>query len=122
MSKSSALATFTPLASLAPLATEALPLPITITPAALAEVRHIMQHKNIPADYALRVGVRGGGCGGMGYMLGFDKPKDHDEAYTQGPVPVVIEKKHLLYVLGVTLDFQEGDAPDSQRGFLFRKD
>ena len=39
--------------------------PITVSARALEEVRKIMQTKNIPADYGLRVGIKGGGCGGV---------------------------------------------------------
>ena len=52
--------------------------PIELTPKAVAEVKHIMDNKNIPEGYGLRVGVKGGGCGGVSYVLGFDKPKDND--------------------------------------------
>ena len=48
-------------------------IPIEITPKAELEIKHIMATKNIPLDYFLRVGVKGGGCGGMAFALGFDK-------------------------------------------------
>ncbi len=53
--------------------------PIEITPKAALEIKHIMATKNIPLDYFLRVGVKGGGCGGMAYALGFDKLKPEDQ-------------------------------------------
>jgi iron-sulfur cluster assembly protein len=54
--------------------------PITITPKAAEEVRKIMQTKNIPSDYGLRVGVRGSGCG-TSLLIGFDKRKETDQSY-----------------------------------------
>lgn len=93
-----------------------LPLPITISDRALEEVKHIMAHKNIPAGYALRIGVRGGGCTGMGFMLGFDTPKSADDVYEHQGIGVLIEKRHAMYLLGVTLDFEE---TAEARGFLF---
>ena len=75
-----------------------------------------MAHKNIPADYGLRVGIRGSGCGGAALMIGFDKRKDADISYWQEDIPIFIDKKHTLYVIGKEVDFYEGaDA----RGFLF---
>jgi len=76
-----------------------------------------MQSKNIPAAYALRVGIRGGsGCGGAQLILGFDKQKDADMAYSMAGIPLIIDKKHMLYVIGKEVDFHEGtDA----RGFVF---
>ncbi|MBL7865032.1 MAG: iron-sulfur cluster assembly accessory protein [Cyclobacteriaceae bacterium] len=76
-----------------------------------------MQTKNIPADYGLRVGIRGGhGCGGAQLILGFDKQRDTDVDYSLEGISVYIDKKHMLYVVGKEVDFYEGaDA----RGFVF---
>ncbi len=90
--------------------------PITLTPKALAEVKIIMQDKNVPADYGLRVGVQGGGCSGMSYLLGFDKKKDTDEVYEVDGVLVIMDKKHGMYVMGMEVDFQDGL---NARGFTF---
>jgi iron-sulfur cluster assembly protein len=91
--------------------------PITLTVRAAEEVRKIMQTKNIPVDYGLRVGVRGGGgCGGAQLIIGFDKKKDADLAYIIEGIPVYVDKKHTMYIIGKQVDFYEGaDA----RGFLF---
>jgi len=91
--------------------------PVQITAKAAAEVRKIMDTKNIPAGYGLRVGVRGGGgCGGAQLIIGFDKKKESDLSYTVQDIPVFIDKKHTLYVIGKQVDFYEGaDA----RGFVF---
>jgi iron-sulfur cluster assembly protein len=90
--------------------------PVTISPRALEEVRKIMQTKNIPADYGLRIGVRGGGCGGVTLIIGFDKKKGTDLAYFVEDIPVYVDKKHTMYIIGKQVDFYEGaDA----RGFMF---
>jgi iron-sulfur cluster assembly protein len=91
--------------------------PVTLTKKAAEHVLTIMQTKNIPPDYGLRVGIRGGsGCGGHQLILGFDKKKDADLAYTFEGIPVYVDKKHVMYVLGKEVDFYEGaDA----RGFIF---
>ncbi|QNF33834.1 iron-sulfur cluster assembly accessory protein [Adhaeribacter swui] len=90
--------------------------PITITPKALAEIKAIMQDKNVPTDYGLRVGVQGGGCSGMSYLLGFDKKKDGDEAYEIDGIQLIMDKKHGMYVMGMQIDFQDGL---NARGFTF---
>ncbi len=90
--------------------------PVTISEKAAAEIRKIMQTKNIPEDYSLRVGIRGGGCGGVSLMIGFDKKKASDLAYSVEGIPVLIDKKHTMYIIGKEVDFYEGaDA----RGFMF---
>jgi iron-sulfur cluster assembly protein len=89
--------------------------PVTISPKALAEIRKIMQTKNIPAGYGLRVGVRGGGCG-VTLIIGFDKKSESDHSYWIDDVPVYVDKKHTMYIIGKQVDFYEGD---DHRGFTF---
>jgi len=90
--------------------------PIGLTPRAAEEVRKIMETKNIPAEYGLRIGIRGGGCGGVALIIGFDKQKPSDLVYQDEGIDVLIDKKHTMYVIGKQVDFYEGaDA----RGFMF---
>lgn len=91
--------------------------PVQLSKKAAEEVRKIMQTKNIPQGYGLRIGVRGGGgCGGAQLIIGFDKRKESDLHYSVHDIPVYIDKKHTLYVIGKQVDFYEGaDA----RGFVF---
>jgi iron-sulfur cluster assembly protein len=91
--------------------------PVILTPTAAVEARKIMQTKNIPEGYGLRVGVRGGhGCGGVSFIIGFDKQKPSDLTYIMEGVSIFIDKKHTMYLIGKAVDFYEGaDA----RGFMF---
>ena len=91
-------------------------IPITITERAAIEIKKTIQTKNIPEGYGLRVGVKGGGCG-VSPLLGFDKQKEDDEVYTIQGIPVYINKKQTLFIVGKEIDFYEG-ADD--RGFLFK--
>ena len=90
--------------------------PITLTPGALVEVRNIIEEKKVPTEYGLRIGVQGGGCSGMSYLLGFDKAKDADETYDLDGLKLIMDKKHAMYVLGMEVDFQDGL---NARGFVF---
>lgn len=94
-------------------------IPIKISEEALKEIRNIMENKNIPSDYGLRVGVRGsGGCSaaGMNYMLGFDKQKRTDKIFEIEGVPVYIDKGHVMYIIGMEVQFQDDN---DTRGFIF---
>lgn len=91
-------------------------IPISITNKALKEIRNIMTNKNIPVEYLLRVGVKGGGCGGVSYALGFDKPREGDQKFEWEGLPVLIEKKHVMFLMGMEIDFYEGNEA---RGFTF---
>ena len=91
--------------------------PVTLTPKAIREVKHIMAHKNIPEGYGLRIGVKGsGGCGGMGFMLGFDKPGEGDLSYEQEGITIHVEKRQTMYLVGLEVDFIESSEV---RGFTF---
>lgn len=91
--------------------------PVSITAKALTEIKAIIANKNIPTDYGLRVGISGGGgCGGVSFVLGFDKREESDLEYMVEGIPVYVDKKHAMYLLGREVDFYEGaDA----RGFVF---
>lgn len=93
--------------------------PVKITPTAIEEIKNIMENKNIPSDYGLRVGVRGGGgcsAAGMSYMLGFDKEKPTDKRFEIEGISVFIEKSHVMYIIGMEVHFHEGN---DARGFMF---
>ena len=81
---------------------------VRITFKALSEVKKIKAQNAIPEEYGLRLGVKGGGCSGMSYTLGFDATsKDLDRIY---------DPKSLFYLMGVTLDYSDGL---NGRGFTF---
>jgi len=89
--------------------------PVTLSERAAEEIRKIMQTKNIPSDYGLRVGVKGGGCG-VSLLIGFDKKKESDLSYEIQGIPVYVDKKHTMYVVGKEVDFVENEEA---RGFTF---
>jgi iron-sulfur cluster assembly protein len=89
--------------------------PVTLSERATEEIRKIMQTKNIPADYGLRVGVKGGGCG-VSLLIGFDRKKETDLAYEIHGIPIYVDKKHTMYVVGKEVDFIENEEA---RGFTF---
>ncbi len=92
-------------------------IPVTITSKAIGAIKALMAQKEIsPLEYGLRVGMRGGGCGGASFLLGFDKFKPGDEKYTVEQLPVFIEKRHVMYVLGLEVDFEESEE---ESGFVF---
>jgi iron-sulfur cluster assembly protein len=91
-------------------------LPFELSEAARAEVKSIFKTKNIPENYGLRVGIKGGGCSGISYLFGFDTKHPTDEAFEMEEIPVFIEKKHFMYVSGLKIDFEDGPHA---RGFTF---
>jgi len=55
--------------------------PVSFTEGAVKELYKLKDQQEISDDYGLRVGVEGGGCSGMSYVLGFDQKKDGDQEY-----------------------------------------
>ncbi|MGB0651206.1 MAG: HesB/IscA family protein [Rhodothermales bacterium] len=90
--------------------------PVSLTGRAADEIRNIMSNKNIPEGYHLRVGAKGGGCSGMSYILGFDRKRDHDIEFQVDGIVVFMDKRHGLYLMGTTVDYQDGL---NARGFTF---
>jgi len=93
--------------------------PIKITEKAVKQIKNIASEKNISEDYGLRVGMQGGGCGGMSFLLGFDVSKDTDGVFEMDGIKVLIEKKDTMYLLGMVIDFIENDE---EKGFTFMKE
>jgi iron-sulfur cluster assembly protein len=90
--------------------------PVMLTEGAVEQLNQIRQQENIPADYCLRVGVKGGGCSGFSYVLGFDLPQSNDDTFDISGIRVVMNKAHAIYLLGMEVDFVTGL---DNRGFTF---
>ncbi|MBZ0200085.1 MAG: iron-sulfur cluster insertion protein ErpA [Ignavibacteriaceae bacterium] len=90
---------------------------IIITEKASKEVKRIMEENEIPAEYGLRVGIKGGGCSGFTYTLGFDAaPVEADTIIEINNVKLFVDGKSLFYLSGTELDFSDGL---NGKGFLF---
>jgi len=90
---------------------------ITLTDLAQKEIRRIIQEQNLPPETALRVGVKGGGCSGFSYTLGFDdKFSEVDQMSEVEGVRVVCDPKSFLYLNGTQIDFEDNLMG---RGFKF---
>ena len=84
---------------------------ITVSEKALQHVVNLMMESNItPDSHHLRVGVKGGGCSGLSYVMDFDnKIEDTDETVEiDGGLKVIIDRKSVLYPYGTELDYSDG--------------
>ncbi len=82
--------------------------PVHISARARAEIRDTFIANKIPDNYGLRVGLRGGACSAT-HLLGFDTVTNHDQVYDVDGVRVFIDRRHLMYVLGADIDYEEGE-------------
>ncbi|MCC7429254.1 iron-sulfur cluster insertion protein ErpA [bacterium] len=91
---------------------------IDITPKAAAQVKKIMKDENMPEGFALRVGIKGGGCSGLSYFLNFDNDeKPGDKIFEENGIKLIVDSKSFLYLSGTELDFSDGL---NGTGFQFR--
>ena len=97
--------------------TVAPPEQLSLTSAAVKQIRQIMQESNIPATHGLRLGVKGGGCSGLSYVLDFDEAaKPNDMVFTAEDLKVFVDPKSLFFLSGTVLDYSGGL---NGKGFVF---
>ena len=90
--------------------------PVTFTANAIEEIGKLMAAEGFDSSLRLRVGVKGGGCSGLSYILGFDEQNSNDQEFTFEGIACIINKAHALYLAGMEIDWKNGlDA----RGFIF---
>jgi iron-sulfur cluster assembly accessory protein len=84
------------------------PFPIVLTERAAAMVKEAMQQDPDAGD-VLRIGVTGGGCSGLQYMLDFAPPvTELDFANEQEGVSVCIDPFSAAHLAGTTIDYVDG--------------
>lgn len=82
---------------------------ITVTPKAAAEIKKIMEQENLGQGVALRVGVKGGGCSGLSYIINIEKePRPDDNVFESNGIKIFLDSKSALYLKGTKLDFSDG--------------
>lgn len=91
---------------------------ITVTDKAVAQIRVAMAKENMsPEQAGLRLGVQGGGCSGLSYVVRFDtEPHARDRVFVFDGVRVFVDPKSLIYLQGMVVDYEETLM---KRGFVF---
>ncbi len=79
---------------------------VTLTEMAAEKLGGILDQKGLRETHALRVFVKGGGCGGMQYGMTFDNDfQEADQVFEQFGLRVVIDPTSFLYVGGSSIDY-----------------
>ena len=91
--------------------------PVKFTTGAVAEIKRLMNEASFDATQHLRIGVKGGGCSGMTYVLGFDEKKESDTLYAFEDLNFIMDPAHEMYLYGMEIDWQGGL---NSRGFTFK--
>jgi iron-sulfur cluster assembly accessory protein len=90
--------------------------PVNFTNGAVQEIKRLINEPGFDHSKVLRIGVKGGGCSGLSYLLGFDDKKENDQQYESEGIVYVMEKAHEIYLSGIQIDWENGL---NNRGFTF---
>jgi len=89
---------------------------VRLTPSAQEEVKRLLAERNEPGA-GLRLGIKGGGCSGLSYVLDFTLPSEGDTVLEYPGFLVYLDRKSTIYLSGITLDHQSGLQG---KGFVFQ--
>jgi iron-sulfur cluster assembly protein len=95
------------------------PITIQVTDKAAKMVHRFAEKEGLAESFALRVGVKGGGCSGLLYVLEIEKdePANNDRVVDENGIKILIDKKAYIYLAGTELDFSDGL---NGKGFVFQ--
>lgn len=90
--------------------------PIDFTPSAIKEIHRLIEAPDFNKDNYLRIGVKGGGCSGLSYILGFDEKKPEDMIYEVEGLTYIMNPAHEMYLQEMLIEWHDGL---NARGFTF---
>lgn len=90
--------------------------PVSLTKSALNAIKSIREQQDIAEDLNLRLGVKGGGCSGFSYVIGFDELQENDLAFEIEGLKILMDKAEAMYLFGMEVDWVDGL---NNRGFSF---
>ena len=86
-----------------------MPIPVKLTELSAKQVLKVMKEEGLK-DHILRIGVIGGGCSGLQYLLDFTPQinNDLDEMlYEQYKVQIIIDYHSAAHLMGTTIEYQD---------------
>ena len=89
---------------------------VSATPTAIEELKRLMEGEAPEID-GVRLGVKGGGCSGLSYVLEFSQSVESDNVVEQDGIRFLMDPKSTIYLKGIVLDYQEGL---NSKGFVFK--
>ena len=88
---------------------------VELTPTAQEEVKRLIAAEAKP-NLGLRLGIKGGGCSGLSYILDFTERQEGDTIIDYVGFQIFLDRKSTIYLSGIRLDHQSGL---SGKGFVF---
>ena len=90
--------------------------PLQFSPHAVKEIRRLMDEPGFDNNNFLRIGVKGGGCSGLSYILGFESRKEEDRLFESNSLTFIMNPSHGIYLTGMVIHWEDGL---NARGFSF---
>ncbi len=87
---------------------------VSATDGAIVELKRLLEAES--GVDGVRLGVKGGGCSGLSYVLEFSKEREGDNIVEQGGIRFLMDRKSTIYLKGIVLDYKEGLEG---KGFVF---
>ena len=85
------------------------PLTIHISPKAAQHVQNFARLEGIEGEVGVRVGVKGGGCSGLTYVLSLDnEPRPDDKIIEENGVRIFVDRKSYVFLAGTILEYSDG--------------
>jgi iron-sulfur cluster assembly protein len=79
---------------------------VHLTPRAAQKMLAILSDQGTPG-YGVRIGVRGGGCTGLSYVIEpCQAPDSRDKVFEVQGVKLFVDPKSFIYVRGMEIDFK----------------
>ncbi|MBI4446779.1 MAG: iron-sulfur cluster assembly accessory protein [Acidobacteria bacterium] len=80
---------------------------IHVSERAAQRIREVLRREGI-LEGGLRIGVKGGGCSGLSYVMQYETEKrPGDKVFEENGVKLFVDLKSYLYLNGTTLDWQD---------------
>ncbi|MBE3569606.1 MAG: iron-sulfur cluster insertion protein ErpA [Bacillales bacterium] len=80
---------------------------ISLTEAAAFQIKDMMKENGEEGAF-LRVAVRGGGCSGLSYGMGFDHEANEDDIqFEQHGIQVLVDKESAPILQGTKIDYKQ---------------
>ena len=92
------------------------PLTISISAEAADHIKEFSNAEGKPGSN-MRVGVKGGGCSGLTYVLDLvEEPKEDDKVLEEHGLKLFVDKKSYIFLAGTILEYSGGL---NGKGFVF---
>ncbi|MBX7258349.1 MAG: iron-sulfur cluster assembly accessory protein [Candidatus Hydrogenedentes bacterium] len=89
---------------------------VSATEDAVRELKRLREKESADVE-GVRLGVKGGGCSGLSYLLEFGKQREGDIVHEQDGMKFFMDRKSSIYLKGIVLEYKEGL---NSKGFVFR--